>query len=134
MAHPFLSDEWIDEARALRAEFHGRSAPIPHLVRMNLVVTEVPFGSGTVDAHLDTASGELDLETGHIDQPDLTVTVDYTTARAILVDGNPQAGMQAFMTGKVQVQGDMAKLLALQTVPPDPSAQELALRLREMTA
>lgn len=133
MPHPFLSDEWIDEARQLRAEYRGKTNPVPHAVRMNLVVTEVPFDDGRLDAHLDTSTGEIELETGHVEDPDLDVTVDYATARAILVDGNPQAGMQAFMTGKIQVQGDMAKLLALQTVPPDPTAQEMAERLRAIT-
>ena len=67
--------------------------------------------------------------------PDLTVTVDYDTAKAILVEGNPQAGMQAFMQGKVRVEGDMAKLMALQAQPAatDPNAAEMAARLRDIT-
>ncbi|HUZ09358.1 MAG TPA: SCP2 sterol-binding domain-containing protein [Acidimicrobiales bacterium] len=133
MANPFLSDEWLYEARKLRSEYEGKTAPFPNVVRMNLVVNEVPFGDGVIDAHLDTSSGELDLDTGHLESPDLTVTVDYLTAKAILIDGNPQAGMQAFMAGKVRVVGDMAKLMALQIAPPDGSAQELAGRLREIT-
>jgi hypothetical protein len=132
MPYPFLSDEWVEAARSIREASPG--ATVPHAVRMNLIVTEVPFGDGTVDAHMDTSSGELVLETGHIDAPDLTVTVDYDTAKAILVEGNPQAGMQAFMAGKVRVEGDMAKLMALQTGPPDPAAQEVATKLREITA
>jgi hypothetical protein len=134
MAHLFLSDEWIDEARKLRAEYRGRSAPFPHAMRVNLVVTEVPFDSGQVLAYLDTSEGDFDIETGQLDRPDLKVTVDYATAKALLVEGNPQAGMQAFMTGKIQVEGDMAKLLALQGTTPDPTAQEMAERLRAITA
>jgi hypothetical protein len=133
MPYPFLSDEWVAEARAIRAEYQGNAPSIAHVIRMNLVVTAVPFGEGTIDAHLDTTSGEIELETGHIDPADLKVTVDYETAKAILVDGNPQAGMQAFMAGKIQVQGDMAKLMALQTAAPDPSAAEIATRVRDIT-
>jgi hypothetical protein len=133
MTYPFLSDEWLAQARAIRAEYQGTAAAIPHSVRMNLVVTSVPFGDGSIDAHLDTSSGGIELDTGHIDPADLKVTVDYITAKAILVEGNPQAGMQAFMTGKIQVEGDMAKLMALQTVTPDPSAVEVATRLRDIT-
>lgn len=133
MPYPFLSDEWVDQARALRQEYSGKIQPIPHSVKMNLVVTSVPFGDGTLDAHLDTSSGEPELENGHLDQADLKVTVDYDTAKAILVDGNPQAGMQAFMAGKVRVEGDMAKMMALQGASPDPVASEMAARLREMT-
>ena len=112
-SYPFLSDEWLDEARKIRAEYEGKTAPIPHVVRMNLVVTAVPFSDEDILAHMDTTSGELVLDTGHIENQDLKVVVDYETAKAILIEGNPQAGMQAFMAGKVRVEGDMAKLMAL---------------------
>jgi putative sterol carrier protein len=133
MPYPFLSDEWVAEARAIREEYQGKTVSVTHVVRMNLVVTEVPFGEGTIDAHMDTTSGDLELETGHLDPADLKVTVDYITAKSILVDGNPQAGMQAFMSGKIRVEGDIAKLMALQATPPDPAASEVAARLRDIT-
>ncbi len=129
----FLSDEWLAEARAIRAEYAGRMGGIGHAVRMNLVVVEVPFGEGTVRAHADTSGGELVLDEGHLDPADLTVTVGYDVARAILVEGNPQAGLQAFMQGRVKVEGDIAKLMALQSVSPDPTAAEMAARLQAMT-
>lgn len=131
--YPFLSDEWLEEARRIREEFAGSGGGVPHKVRMNLVVTEVPFGEGSVDAHMDTTEGQMQLDVGHIDPADLKVTVDYLTAKSILVEGNPQAGMQAFMQGKIRVEGDMSKLMALQTTAPDASAQQLAQRLKEIT-
>jgi hypothetical protein len=136
MPYPFLSDEWLDEARRIRAEYEGRSLSFPHAVRMNLIVTEVPFGDVHIDAHMDTSSGELILDVGHLDSPDLKVTVDYDTAKAILIEGNPQAGMQAFMAGKIKVEGDMAKLLALQAAPvgAESGAADMAARLREITS
>ena len=135
MPYPFLSDEWLDEARTIRAEYQGKTPPVPHVVRMNLVVTQVPFSDDDILAHLDTSNGELELDTGHLETQDLKVTVDYDTAKAILIEGNPQAGMQAFMQGKVRVEGDMAKLMALTASPgaADPSAAELAQRLRDIT-
>lgn len=132
--YQFLSDEWVAEARRLREEHAGSGGGMPHKVRMNLVITEVPFGDGPVSAHMDTTSGQMELDLGHIDPADLKVTVDYTTAKSILIEGNPQAGMQAFMAGKIKVEGDMSKLMALQTAPPDPGAQQLAQRLKDMTA
>ena len=134
-SYPFLSDEWLDEARTIRAEYQGKTPPIPHVVRMNLVVTQVPFSDEDILAHLDTSSGELELDTGHLETQDLKVTVDYDTAKAILIEGNPQAGMQAFMQGKVRVEGDMAKLMALTSSPgaADANAAELAQRLRDIT-
>jgi putative sterol carrier protein len=100
---------------------------------MNLVIGAVPFGEGTVLAHVDTSTGELVLDTGHIDPIDLTVSLDYEVAKAILVEGNPQAGIQAFMSGKIRVEGDIAKLMALQSATPDPSAAEIAARILAIT-
>ena len=136
MPYPFLSDEWLEEARRIRAEYEGKSVSFPHSVRMNLVVTDVPFSDHDIDAHMDTSSGELVLDVGHLEDQDLKVTVDYDTAKAILIEGNPQAGMQAFMSGKIRVEGDMAKLMALQAAPVDGDsrAAEMANRLKEITA
>jgi len=130
---PFLSDEWVTEARKIREEYEGKGAVVPHQMKMNLIVTDVPFGTGAIDAHLDTSEGAVKLELSHIEPVDLTVTLDYTTAKAILVEGNPQAGMQAFMAGRIRVDGDMSKLMALQGAAPDPTAAEVATRLREIT-
>ncbi len=129
----FLSDDWLDEARSIRAEYEGRGGNIDQAVRVNLVVIEVPFGEGPVHAHADTSTGELVLDLGHIDPADLKVTIGYDIARALLVEGNPQAGLQAFMQGKIKVEGDIAKLMALQSLSPDPTAAEIAARIQAMT-
>jgi hypothetical protein len=123
------------QAQAIRKELHTGSAAPVHPVRMNQIVTDVPFGSGTINSHLDTSSGEMDLEFGHLDHPDVTVTLDYETAKAILVEGNPQAGMQAMMSGKIKVAGDLAKLIELQSfaTAPDPTSVAIARRIQEMT-
>ncbi len=127
----FLSDEWIDEARKIREEYRGQAQPLPHAVRMNQEVTDVPFGEGTIHAHIDSSSGTLEIETGHLDDPDLTLTLDYETAKAVFVD--PQVGTQAFLQGKIVVQGDLSKLLAMQATPMDPSAAEVQRRIRDIT-
>jgi len=131
--HAFLSEEWIEAARAIHAEQAAGAEPPSVSVRMNLVVEGVPFGGGQLDAHVDTSSGIVDVELGHLDAPDVKVNLDYETAKAVLVDGDAQVAMQAFMAGKIRVEGDMAKLMALQTMPPDEKAQNVAKRLREIT-
>ena len=131
--HPFLSDEWMEEAKKIREEYRGKSAPMAHKVKMNQVITDVPFGSGTIEAHMDTSSGEMEMETGHIEGADVKVTLDYATAKAIFVEQNPQAGMQAFMAGKIKVEGDMTKLMAMQQGAPDATAQEIAAKISDIT-
>lgn len=132
--YEFLSPEWVEAAKKLRDEAGGTGAPPAHTIKMNLVITEVPFQDDNIDAHMDTTGGELQMDLGHLDDPELTVTVDWATAKAIFVDQNPQAGMQAFMAGKVKVQGDMTKLMAMQQSTPDPEAQAFAEKLKELTA
>lgn len=133
--YQFLTPEWIEEAKKIREQFDSDAAATPHVVRMNQVITEVPFGDGTVNAHMDTTSGEVQMDLGHLENPDLTVTLDYATAKAIIVEGNPQAGMQAFMAGKVKVQGDMTKLMAMQQPVggQDDAAAKVAAAIQEIT-
>ncbi len=119
-AHPFLSDEWIDAARAIRAKYAHEAPEIAADLRMNIVVFDVPFRDGELRAFLDTSAGATQLELGELENADVTVTTDYVTAQAIFVDQNPEMAMQSFMAGKVKVQGDMMKLMVLQTtINPD---------------
>lgn len=135
--YPFLSDQWLAEARRIRAEYKDRTPEIPVSVRMNQIIQDVPFGEGTIRAHIDTSSGQLELETGHLDAPDLTITIEYGVAKALLVDGDPQAAMQAFLGGRIKVDGDITKLIALQSAGmsggANPAALELARRLQAIT-
>lgn len=133
-SYPFLSDEWMEAARAIRAEFEGQATTPPPPVRMNLVITDAPGREGPLEAHLDGTSGRMLIELGHLENPDLTLTTDAETVRQVFVEGNAQAGMQAFMSGKVKVTGDMTKLMAMQATPPDPVTLEVQKRLKEITA
>jgi putative sterol carrier protein len=132
--HEFLSEEWIAEAQAIREEYAGKATTSPPPMKMNVVITAVPFGDGSMDAHIDTTDGEMSLDMGHLEGEDLTVTVDYATAKAIFIDQDQQASMQAFMAGKIKVQGDMTKMMAMQTVKPDPAQVEMASKIAAITA
>jgi putative sterol carrier protein len=133
--YPFLSDEWVAEAKKIREEYRGKSPAPAHVIKMNQVITDVPFGGGMIDAHMDTSNGELEMDTGHIEGADLKVTLDYDTAKAIMVDGNPQAGMQAFMAGKIKVEGDMTKLMAMQAAgAPTEQQQAFQKKIRDLTS
>ena len=132
--HEFLSEEWIAAAQAIREEYAGKATTSPPPMKMNVVITEVPFGEGSMDAHIDTTDGEMSLDMGHLDGEDLTVTVDYATSKAIFIDQDQQAVMQAFMAGKIKIQGDMTKMMAMQTAQPDPAQIEMASKIAEITA
>ena len=134
-AYPFLSPAWMNAARELRETMPLPDTAPPVAVRMNLVVTDTPFDAD-VQGHVDTTNGEVVIEDGHLEGPDLTVTVDYATARAIFIDQDAAAAMQAFMGGRIKVDGDLTKMLAMQAsaAAPDENAQALADALRNITA
>jgi putative sterol carrier protein len=135
MSYPFLSAEWMDAAKAIREKYADQASAITISVRMNQVITDVPFGDGDVKLYLDTSSGTLEMETGELETPDLTLTTDYDTAKKIFVDQDQAAGMQAFMAGKIKVQGDMMKMMAMQTgMPQDAIAKTIASEIQEITA
>ncbi len=132
----FLSEEWLEQAKAIREEYRGKAGDPPHAMKMNLNVKECPDGVGDgdlVEAHIDSTGEEVDMDLGHLDSPELTVSLPYEVARAILVEGNPQAGMQAFMSGHITVTGDMTKLMAMQSGTIDPVQLEIAGRIKDIT-
>ena len=108
--YPFLSDAWFDAAAKVISE-HDTGAPPGASVLLNL---EVEDGSDKINFHMGSRDGQTLFGKGHDDSADVTLSTDMETAKAVFIDGNPQAGMQAFMSGKVRVQGDMTKLMMAQ--------------------
>ena len=106
--------------------------------RINVVITAIPHGeSDVMEGRIDTSEGQTIIEYGHLDEPDLTVTVDYDTAKAAFVTRDQEALMQAFFGGKILVEGDVSKLLALQSTPPgeiDHLVIEMYEKLNAFTA
>ena len=55
----------------------------------------------------------------------------------VAVDQDPAAGMQAFMSGKIKVQGDLTKLMTLLSATPESAAATAAAfvnRVKAITA
>ncbi len=129
MALTFLSDEWFTKVAELVSE-HGGAPPNASLV-MNLVVTGGPFDGDRL-MHMGALDGHALWGSGHRDGADVTMTTDYQTAKDVFLSRDAQAGMQAFMTGKVKVQGDLAKLMLSQAAGTGPSP-ELTDAIMEIT-
>ncbi len=126
----FLSDEWFDAAGKLVAEHSTDGPPAPNLV-MNLEVTDAD--NNTTEFHMGARDGATLFGKGHTDGADLTLSTDIDTAREVFVANNPAAGMQAFMAGKVRIQGDMTKLMMAQAGGQGGNTQ-LAEALQSITA
>jgi hypothetical protein len=129
MAHTFLSDAWFQEAERIRDEINP---PVPDVVKnvvVNLVVKNGP--EGDVEARI--AAGKF--EKGLAASAPTKLTVPYDVAKAMFISGDQQASMQAFMTGQIQVEGDMAVLMQMQMAgPPSAEAVQLQERIKKITA
>ena len=135
MSHQFLSESWIEAARDIRHRYSGDVPVIDVVVRINVITTKVPFGEGTISAYIDTSNGNLEMELGSIEGSDLTVTTDYETARKLFVEQDPTASMQAFMGGRIKVEGDITRLMVMQTSLPQTDKNEaVAAEIKAITA
>jgi hypothetical protein len=131
MSYPFLSDAWFDAVEALRDTAPAAPGEVAD-VAVNMVVTGGPDG----DRALHFAEGRFDR--GLVDGAPTTVTVPHRVARSMLVDLDPEVAITAFMTGEIQVEGDITRLMELQQSAGAmlaPTADQLAFigRLRELT-
>jgi hypothetical protein len=99
----FLSDGWI-EAMAEAAA----TASVPSDLR--LVVQQVVQSDGTEAAYsVQVADGRVSVVPGRADSPDVTLTKDAATARAIA--SCALSAQAAFMEGRLRVGGDLRALL-----------------------
>ena len=135
MSHQFLSESWIEAARDIRHRYSGDVPVIDVVVRINVITTKVPFGEGTISAYIDTSNGSLEMELGSIEESDLTVTTDYETARKLFVEQDPTASMQAFMAGRIKVEGDITRLMVMQTsLPQTETTEAVAAEIKAITS
>ncbi len=128
MGHAFLSNDWFDAVEKVRAEINP---PVPDAVKdlvINLKVTGGP--AGDVDAKMTSGRFEQGLD----DDAPTTLTVPYDIARKMFIENDQQASMQAFMSGEIKVEGDMAKLMQMQTAgPPSDEAIKVGEMIKELT-
>lgn len=128
MTQEFLSDGWFGEVERIQNEV---DVPVPAAIKdlkINMQVTGAP--SGDIAFRMD--SGRLCR--GHAADAPTKLVIPFATAKAMLIDQNQQAVMQAFMSGQIRVEGDMAKLMQMQMAgPPSPEAQKVTQRIKEMT-
>lgn len=128
MAHVFLSDEWFDAVEGLRDEMPEPAAAIKDL-KLNIVVAGGPDG----DREIHMAAGQF--ERGLAEGAPTKLTVPYEVAKSMFIDGNQQAGMQAFMSGQIKVEGDMTKLMAMQAAGgPTPEQVAFQEKIKALTA
>lgn len=128
MRLPFLSNEWFDKVDELIAT--AGDLQIPDAMRTAEVNITVKSVKG--DTKLFMQDGLF--KRGHEPKFTTSLTLDEAIARKIFVEGDTAAGVQAFLEGLIQVEGDLAKVVAMQTVEPSEPQKRLTRRIAEITA
>ena len=110
----FLTKEWLEALTSTvneNADFMAAIAKVD--LTLQFETTDAPEGTEAT-YHLAIKDGALVAGPGPADEPDATISNDYATAMAIS-KGELNTQM-AFMTGKMKVSGNMAKIMMNQAV------------------
>ena len=106
MAVKFLTDEWasaVQDALNAHAGFKGATATTELGLQFNVT------GDTEASYYMKTAGGAAEFSLGTLEGADVTVGQGYDTAASISKgELNTQT---AFMTGKLKVSGNLAKLV-----------------------
>ncbi len=124
----FLSEDWFTKVEELRGA--AGELDIPDSLKSVIINVNVDREGGeAVAVHLH----EGNFERGHNDTAEVTLGVNEELARKIFLEGDQAAGMQAFMAGEIKIEGDMTKLMALQTAVPSDKQKALLKQIIEIT-
>jgi hypothetical protein len=124
----FLSDEWFSKVDELIAAAGDLQIPEPmRVAKVNITVTSA---GGETQLHLEQGL----FKRGHHAGFTTKLTVGEDIARKIFVEGDAPAGVQAFLEGKIVVEGDLATVVAMQTVEPSAPQVRLTRQIAAITA
>jgi putative sterol carrier protein len=126
MGVKYLSDEWFVKVKELADEVNLEIPAALATMKLNMTVT-----SDQGDCKFCMNGGKI--EQGHLSDASTKITVPYDLAKKMFVDEDKQAGMQAFMSGKLKIEGDMSKMMAMQGIQPTASQKLLQQKIKEMT-
>ena len=108
----FLTEEWAQDVTTALNNHEGFKNAIG-AADLGIQFTTEETPDGDVDYFLRSSGGSTNVAVGALDDPDVTVKQSYDTAVAISKgELNTQT---AFMTGKLKVSGNLAKLMMHQS-------------------
>lgn len=122
----FLSDEWFDKVATLNNEVGELNLP-PSLanLKININIT----GDDVVNLYLDGGK----FTKGLLPDAVSTINIDRQSLLDIIAGNDVNLAIEAFMTGKIRVDGDMSAVMNLQSTKPSPEQKLLYKHIKNMT-
>lgn len=128
MSLQFLSDDWFTKVEELRVAAGDLDVPAQLAsLQLNIKVTD---GGSEVAMALNGGN----LQRGLISGAPTTLIVPKELAYKLFIKQDQSAAMQGFMSGQIKVEGDMSKMMAMQSVQPSAKQQALSKQIAEITA
>ena len=115
----FLSSEWFTKVSELRTA--AGPMELPAQIQESIINVTLTDLEGGKNIHI--AAGEFIEE--HNDSAEVTIGLTSDLLRKLFLEMDTQAGMQAFFAGEIKVEGDVSKLMELQSYQPDEKQKAL---------
>lgn len=128
MSLEFLSDEWFAKVKEIRDSAGDVEVP----AALADLVINISISTDNGEKQMALVGGMIDQ--GHHDDAPTTLALPADLAKRLFVEGDQSAGMQGFMSGQIKVEGDMSKLMALQSAQPSEGQKQLMKQIQDVTA
>lgn len=128
MSLEFLSDQWFAKVKEIRDGAGDVEAP----AALADLAINITVKSDDGDKQMALVGGMI--EQGHHDGAPTTLILPADLAKRIFIEGDQSAGMQGFMSGQIKIEGDMSKLMALQSAQPSEDQKQLMKQIQDVTA
>jgi putative sterol carrier protein len=123
----YLSQEWLDEQRAIAQEFPERPGATAHL---QYVVTGGP--EKEIKYYWVIENGKM-LESRLGEDPDAEVTITFTYDDSVKIQKGELDETAAFMQGRLKVTGNMGKLMSLMPLTQSPEYKAIKEKVTAVT-
>lgn len=122
----FLSNDWFEQVEQLNQNAPDLNLP-PNLanLRLNINIT----GDQNISLHLK--EGKIAKES--LTDATSTINIDHQSLLDIINGNDINLAIEAFMMGKIRVDGDMSAVMNLQSAKPSPEQKLLYKRIKNMT-
>ena len=123
----YLTQDWLDEQRAIAQEFPERPGATAHL---QYVVTGAP--DGDVKYYWVVENGNLQ-QSALGEDPDAEVTITLTYEDSVKIQKGELDETAAFMQGRLKVAGNMGKLMSLMPLTQSPEYKAIKEKVTAVT-